>query len=339
MNPLTNWKSYVRGNTLEWLLEDNNPSVRYFALIDLLDKRSNSSEVRCAKAKIMTDGSVPEILNKQKPGGYWEDPDRFYLPKFKSTFWTFFLLAELSADGDDKRIKQTCNYILSHSKDKTSGAFSFRSGKNGGGDHEKVVPCLTGIMLFSLIRFGYLDDPRIQEGINWIVRYQRFDDGIEKAPRGWPYSAGNRKGESCWGKHTCFDGVVGCLMALSEIPKTQRSKEVKRTIEQASEYMLKHHIYKRSHDLSQIANPRWIMLGFPFRFDFLQVLFILSELGYHDNRMQDALDLLLSKQNENGRWLLEKAHNRMLQTNIEYRAMESKWITLNALRSLKNCYP
>ncbi len=128
-------------------------------------------------------------------------------------------------------------------------------------------------------------------------------------------------------------------MALSEIPKAQRSKEIIRTIEQASEYMLKHHIYKRSHDFNQIANPRWIAIGFPFRFDFLQVLFILSELGYQDNRMQDALGLLLSKQNENGRWLLEKAHNGMLQTNIEYKVKESKWVTLNALRSLKNCYP
>ena len=335
---MANWKSCVRENTLEWLLEDNNPSVRYLALKYLMDRRPNSSEVKAAKTKIMTEGPVPEILNKQKSGGYWEDADRFYMPKFKATFWTFFLLAELSADGNDKRIQQTCNYILNHSKDKSSGAFSFRSGKDGGGDHDRVVPCLTGYMLFSLIRFGYLNDPRIQEGINWMVKYQRFDDGIERAPKGWPYSAGNRKGESCWGKHTCHDGVVGCLKALSEIPKAQRSRGVRRTIEQASEHMLKHHIYRRSHDLTQIVNPRWIKMGFPFRSDFLQVLLILSKLGCQDDRMQDAIDLLLSKQNENGRWLLEKSHNGMLQTNIEYRVKESKWITLNALRSLKNYY-
>lgn len=125
------------------------------------------------------------------------------------------------------------------------------------------------------------------------------------------------------------------LKALSEIPEAQRSNEVKRAIEQASEYMLKHHIYKRSHDLSQIANPRWMKVGFTFRLDFLQVLFILSKLGYQDDRMRDAVDLLLSKQNENGRWLLEKAHNKMLQADIEYKVKESKWITLTALRSLK----
>jgi hypothetical protein len=335
---MTNWKSFISESSVEWLLEDNNPSVRYFALIDLMDRRPNSSEVRAARSQIMSEGPVPEILNKQEPGGFWEDPDRFYLPKFKSTFWTFFLLAELAADGGDKRIKQSCIYILDHSKDKASGAFSFRSGKDGGGDHDRVVPCFTGYMLFSLIRFGYLNDPRIQESIDWIVKYQRFDDGIERAPKGWPYSAGNRKGEACWGKHTCHDGVVGCLKALSEIPKTQRSKEVKQTIEQASEHMLKHHIYKRSHDLSQISNSRWINLGFPFRFDFLQVLYILSKLGYQDDRMRAALDLLLSKQNENGRWLLDKSHNRMLQTNIEYKVKESKWITLNALRTIKNFY-
>lgn len=252
-------------------------------------------------------------------------------PKYKGTVWNFIILAELAADGNDKRIKQTCEYILEHAQDKPSGAFSTSGNCN-------VIPCLTGNMLFSLIRCGYLEDPRVQKGIDWTVKYQRFDDGEKKPPKEWPYNVGLRKGESCWGKHTCHGGVVGSLKALSEIPEERRSNEVRRTIEQASEYMLKHHIYKRSHDPSQIANLRWINVGFPINFDFLGMLLLLSKLGYKDDRMQDAIDLLLSKQNENGRWLLEKTFNGRFQTNIEQKGKESKWITLNALRSLKIFY-
>jgi hypothetical protein len=41
-------------------------------------------------------------------------------------------------------------------------------------------------MVYSLIRLGMLEDPRVQKSIDWITRYQRFDDGECKAPRGFP---------------------------------------------------------------------------------------------------------------------------------------------------------
>jgi hypothetical protein len=332
---MSEWKSFLKNNTLEWLLEENNPSVRYFTLIDLLDKNKNSAEVKEAKLKIMTEGSIPIILNKQKPGGYWgEGLSTFYLPKFRATFWTLFTLALLAADGEDKRIRQTCEYVIEHSLHKDCGAFTFPH-KDG---REHILPCLTGILHFSLIRFGLLDDPRVQRGIDFIVKYQRFDDGDGNEPRGWPYNTGNQKGKSCWGRHTCHDGVIGCLLALSEIPKTRRTKEIEFILKQASEHMLKHHIYKRSHDLGKISIPNWLNLGLPFNSDFLGVLLLLADLGYKDRRMQDALDLLLSKQNENGRWVMEKNYYRKLHTEIERKGQESKWITLRALTALKYFY-
>lgn len=355
---MSNWESYLKKDSLEWLLEDNNPSIRYFTLMDLMDKKPNSSEVMTAKYKIMTESMVPKILKKQNPEGYWGDPFSFYLPKRKATIWQFYNLVEFAADGNDERIRKTCEYLLENSQHKESGGFSahsyerlrlistkdpspservllknlgaFSDDLNGGSS--VVLPCLTGQMLFSLIRCGYLEDLRVQKGIDWIVKYQRFDDGETKPPKEWPYKLPIlHYGDSCWGKHTCHTGVVLTLRALSEIPKTQRSKEVKRTIEQASEHMLKHHIYKRSHNLNQISIPHWIKLGYPNALDFLAVLLILSKLGYKDDRMHDAVDLLISKQNKNGRWLAEKP-------GYEQKGKESKWITLNALRSIKNFY-
>jgi hypothetical protein len=98
-------------------------------------------------------------------------------------------------------------------------------------------------------------------------------------------------------------GVVKALKALAEIPFNQRNKEVKKTIEEGVEYLLKHHIYKRSHDLSRVSKPGWLRLGFPLMYqtDVLEILGILTRLGYHDERMQDAIDLLISKQDNQGR--------------------------------------
>jgi hypothetical protein len=191
-------------------------------------------------------------------------------------------------------------------------------------------------MVWSLIRFGYLDDLRVQRGINWIVTYQRFDDGIKEAPKGWPYD----KREKCWGKHTCHMGVVKALKALAEIPVNKRSDEVKNAIEKGVEHMLKHHIHRRSHDLNRVSKPSWLQFGFPLMWntDALEILGILTKLGFKDKRMQEAINLVISKQDNQGRWKMENTFNGRFQVDIEQKGKPSKWITLNALKALKGFY-
>jgi len=65
---------------------------------------------------------------------------------------------------------------------------------------------------------------------------------------------------------------------------------------------------------------------------------ILTKLGCKDERMQEAVDLVLSKQDEQGRWSLENTFNGRFQVNIEQKGDSSKWITLNALKALKGFY-
>ena len=62
---MPNWESYLKKGTMEWLLEDNNLSLRYFTSIDLLDKKPGSPKVKTAGSGIMTTGMVPNILKKQ----------------------------------------------------------------------------------------------------------------------------------------------------------------------------------------------------------------------------------------------------------------------------------
>ncbi len=330
-----NWRDILISDPTEWLLEENNPSVRFFTLVDILEKPPNDPEVIQAKQDVMKAGVVPKILDKQKVGGYWEKAEDFYIKtKFKGTIWQMIILAELGADGKDKRIQKSCEFVLDISQDRNSGGFAYQGTKKGGGFHSGVIPCLTGNMVCSLIRFGYFDDPRVTQGINWIARHTRCDDGVDVKPQGWPYE----KKEACWGKHTCHLTVVKALKALAEIPEEKRIPGIKKVIEQGAGYLLKHHLFKRSHDLDLIAKPKWVKLGFPWMWDtdVMEMLLILTRLGYQDDRMKDAIDLVIAKQDVKGRWILENTYNGRFQVNIERKGKPSKWITLNALRTLKH---
>jgi hypothetical protein len=328
------WESIIRSNTLDWLLERKDPSIRYFTLMDILDIPETDMEVIEAGNKIMESRPVSVILSKQKEDGYWEKPESFYRAKYKGTVWQLIILAELGADGTDQRIRNACEFIFENSQDGESGGFSIGDNTITGSDrHAGVIPCLTGNMVWSLIKFGYLKDPRVRQGIHWITTYQRFDDRTLQTPKGWPYDSWER----CWGKHTCHLGIVKSLKALSEIPAGQRTKAVKNTIGQGVEYLLRHHIHKRSHNLVKVSRPDWLNFGFPpmYKTDVLEILGILTKLGCRDDRMQEAVDLVLSKHDRRGRWKLENTFNGRFQTDIEQKGRASKWVTLHALRVLK----
>ena len=333
---MTSWKDLLKADPTGWLLEPDNPSVRYFTLCNILDRKHADSDVKDAKAAIMEFGVVPRILAKQKDGG-WSDKGRFYRDKYKGTVWQLIILAEHEADGKDARVRAACESILKHSQDPDSHAFAYDERAGGlGGKHSGVIPCLTGNMIWSLVKLGYLEDQRVVEGIKWIARYQRFDDGNGQPPQEWPYE----RIEMCWGKHTCHMGAVKALKALSAIPKKERSKQVDKVIATGSEYILAHHVFKQSHDLSKTSKPGWRKLQFPLMYqtDVLEIVNILVDLGVRDSRMREAIDLVASKQGKDGKWLLENTFNGRYQVNIEAKDKPSKWITYRSLRALKGYY-
>ena len=328
---MEDWLKYLKADTRDWLLEVDNPSVRYLTMTEFMSKQVSKPSIRKAKREIMNAGPVPIILFKQNGDGYWETVEGFYDTKYRGTVWQLLVLAELYADGNENRIERAAEFILNWSQERESGGFASR-GSPRGGLRTTVLSCLTGNMVWSLLRLGYLENPRVQKGIEWITKYLRFDDAVEKGPSGWPYER-----KTCWGKHTCHMGIVKSLKALAEIPPDKRTEPVKQTIESAVEHLLKHHIFKRSHDLTQVAKQSWLNFGFPLMWntDVLEMLGILTSLGYSDKRMQEAIDLVISKQDEQGRWNLETTFNGRFQVNIERKGLPSKWVTLSALRVLR----
>ncbi len=86
-------------------------------------------------------------------------------------------------------------------------------------------------------------------------------------------------------------------------------------------------------------NRSWFKFGFPIAYvtDVLQNLEVLTALGYADDpRLENALTLLLSKQDADGRWPLEYTYNGKTWVDIEAKGQPSKWVTLRALRVLNS---
>ena len=251
----------------------------------------------------MLHGVIPKILAKQTSAGNWVDPrairkygarygflvETGYLPKYRGNIWQLLIFAELGADGTDPRIRKACDYVIDriYTEQNSDGLFTYDPAFKMTHSHS---PCLIGNMVFSFSKLGYQRDERVKKARDWLIKYQRFDDGVSKAPEGWPYD----RYEKCWGKHTCHMCVVKALKALAEIPVDKRSRSAKNTIEKGAEYLLKHHIYKRSHDLGKISKPGWLRFGFPLMWntDVLEIVGILASLGYKDKRMQETVDFI-----------------------------------------------
>lgn len=316
--------------TVDWLLSSSDPSVRLGALKELGGFSKEEPEVQSALHEAMHTGPIPKILAKQNTGGFWDKEEDFYNHKYKGTVWNIILLANLGADGSDVRVRSAAEFMLRWSQHE-SGGFGYRGSENGG-TAATLLPCLHGNMVWSMLRFDMKDDFRICLGLDWITKYQRFDDNDGAAPKGFPYTR-----ESCWGKHTCHMGVVKDLKAISAVPREERTSALDKAASAGAEHLLKHRLYKRSHDPSMIAKTRWAQLGFPLFWDTdaLEMLEVLTDLGYRDERMEDAIGLVLSKRRPDGKWRNERSYAGRLLTTVERQGATSQWVTLKALTVLR----
>ncbi len=320
-----NCQTELREDTLDWLLEQDNAAVRYNTLKYILGREDDALED--ARSAAMKAGPIPEILGKMRSPEYSLNLPEFYTDKYRGLSWQLLILAELGADGRDARIRNYCEYLFASSQERAEGGFSMEtSTKIGGGRKGSTIPCLTGNMIFSLCRLGFSNDARVLKAAQWLAERQRYDDG-DGTPADKP---------ACWGNHSCFMGAVKALKGFSEIPYDKRSADVKRSIERGAEFLLKHHVYKQSRDLSKPIKPGWTRFSFPLMYqtDALEMLLILGRLGINDERMREAAQLVESKQDERGRWENNAPLAGKFLVEIEPKG-QSKWITMRALEALK----
>lgn len=345
---MINWTKILKESPTEWLLEEANPSVRYFTLRDVLGKNEEDAQVIAAKQCIPNSQTVKKILQKQKSEAFWEEPANPYHPKYKSSYWQIMTLSQIGMDKSDKRIEKACEHIFQFQLDE--GGFSSYT-QQGAMKEYKVLSskgqklpsqeqwtsslifehqysCLTGNMAAALIRMGYAEDLRVKKALEWLVKIQNMDGG-------WlcPHWEAHIRD-----KHGCFYGTICPLEAFSEVKRENPTKEMKEAIEKGAEFLLMHHLFKADHHGFRVISKSWLKLGFPwfYGYNILRGLDVLTRLGYvEDERLNDAAEVLLQKRQKNSSWILESAPIGRMQTNIEAKGKPSKWITMIALRVLK----
>ncbi len=342
------WSRILEESPLDWLLEESNPSVRYFTLREILDESESDPQVEHARKAILKSQTVVRILAKQNPEGYWEEPGSPYQPKYKSSYWQVMTLGQLGVSRTEERVRRACEYIFqfqlkeggfsSHTLSLASKEYDLlqQKGKKmspkkswvSAKVHEHQYSCLTGNMSAALIRIGFARDARVKKALQWLVKIQNKDGG-------WlcPYWQAHIRDT-----HGCFYGTICALEAFSEVPKKEMPTEMRQTTEKGTEFLLRHRLFKANHHNYKVIKQSWLTFEFPwfYGYNILRGLDVLTKLGYvADERSKDAIQILFQKRQSDGTWILESTPRGRMQTSIEAKGKPSKWITMIALRILK----
>jgi hypothetical protein len=312
--------------------------VRAATLQRLLDRPVDDPDVVSARAAAMTCDPIAATLAAQSPQGWWVKPGPGYAPKYTGTVWSLIVLDQLGADPADDRIQRACQYVLQMTPTTSGGFGCSGSHKESPPPPSSVLHCLNGNLLCALIRFGHLDDARVQSAISWASRAVTGAD----APRyyasgttGPGFACGANEGQPCaW-------GAAKEMLALARIPESARSAEVRAAIDRGVEFLLSRDPAKADYPMGW-GNTRpsssWFRLGFPSGYvaDVLQVLEALAELGHaSDDRLAASYEWLLDQQDADGRWLNRYAYNRKTWVDVERQGAPSKWVTLRACTVLR----
>ncbi|MFT3890870.1 MAG: hypothetical protein QM730_04485 [Anaerolineales bacterium] len=335
------WKDQLRSDSLPWLLDSENLGVRYLAMRDLLDLSPDDKNLKAARKLAHKEGPIAHVLSKMNEEGWWQRAGTGYGPKYKSTVWALILLAQLGASvKEDKRIRLACKYYLDHALN-PGGQVSAMTNNSPSG----TIDCLQGNMLWSLMTLGY-EDKRMDAAYEWMAR-TLTGEGVAPMKEKHAevrYFAGKCGPTFACGannKLPCAWGGVKVLLALSQLPAEKRSDLVKRAIQQGVEFFFSVDPSTAQYPNGWAAKPsgNWWKFGFPVFYvsDILQIAEALVALGYgKDPRLENTLELIRSKQDADGRWLLEYNYDGKTWMRFGKMKEPNEWVTLRALRVLQS---
>jgi hypothetical protein len=299
---------------IDWLLK-GDPSVRWQVHADLLD--SDEETIRKERKKVAISGWGGQLLSHQDEAGTWAEA--LYSPKWTSTTYTLLLLKRLGLDPDNLGAQKGSRILLEK-------GFS----KDGGINYwQKYYPqsetCVTGITL-SILAYFNVQDKRLISIAEHLLGEQMDDGGWNcRRPRGAKHSS----------FHTTLIVLEGFREYLQKFDK--HKKEILHARERAIEFLLQHRLYK-SHRTGNIVKPQMTQFCFPpgWKYDVMTVLdYLRSENIQKDERMQDAIDLMVSKRKKDGTWLLPRPHPGKIFFDLETTGESSRMNTLRGMRILR----
>lgn len=295
----------LNGDPLPWLLERETPSVRYWALVDLLDRPAQDSEVEQARAAISHQPLVQRLFAGQYRDGHWGDAAA--KPYTATGAVGVLSLLYMLGVPPDARTRAGCDSLLRFGQNENGGLSLVKTQRSG------IFPCTTGEHLPMLVYFGLGTDPRVRAAFAFII-----DDMSTEAA----LDCGRYQHRDClW-------GAIATLKGLAVLPDELRSAQSRRVVKRMAEALL-----GADYDFAG-EHKRWLTFGVPRVWDLLTALKVLAFHGYaHDRRFETLLGWVMKAQDAQGRWPCGSVSRTW---PIEKRNQPSKWVTLDALRMLKH---
>ena len=334
------WRNRLRADPLPWLLEEEPVGIEYLALRSLFSGKPDPSRYQSAQDAAYTRGPIAEILSNMEEEGYWLEPGPGYLPKYRSIVWSLIALAQLGAEiKHDVRIDKACTYLLEHAFN-PDGQFSSSGPPSG------TVDCLQGNLCAALVDLG-CGDERLWQAFEWMARTVT-GDGLApntepKAPMRY-YAGKCGPGFACGAnnKLPCAWGATKVMLAFSKLPMERRDPLIEAAIKMGVDFLLGVDPATAMYPSGWAKKPsgNWWKLGFPVFYvtDILQIIEALCLLGYgQDERIRKAIDLVLEKQDDKGRWSLEYDYAGKTWVEFGPKKEPNKWVTFRVLNSLKHC--
>ena len=313
-----------RDPTERWLLETDNPSVRYFTLIELCGVSPEAEEAERAKRAIVRGPHVRTLLSGQEPdSGFGVHPYR----KWHGAHWRLVSLVELGIPAKLPPALAAAEQVLAwlgskeHSLTtrKISGRWRCHASQEG---NALAVCC----------RLGLAGDPRVRGLAESLHEKQWPDGGWNCDPRPQAH-------------HSSFHESLPPLWGLAEYHRVTGDRKTLVAARKAREFFLRHHLF-RSERTGKVIIREWLTPHYPpyWHYDILQALLILSRFeGISDPRADAALDIIEQRRMPDGRWKCGPRYWRIAKEKsskpveiVDWgRIGPNKMATLNALRVLK----
>jgi hypothetical protein len=306
-------------SVIRWLL-DSDPSIRWQVMRDLTD--APVDEVAAERAKVATEGWGARLLALQAADGRWSDTA--WNRGWNSTMHVLWLLRHLGLDPASAEARRALGLVRDHVTWKGSGPPECDDNAFFDGELE---PCINGQVATAGAYFGQ-DVSGLVDGLLG----EQLSDG------GWNCDAPHGSTRSS------FNTTICVLEALLEHESgTVASPEITQARLGGQEYLLARGLFRRRSTGEVIERDRkggavWTNFAFPtwWHYDVLRALdYLRSASVTPDERVAEAIELVESKRNADGRWPLETQYSGVMPVEMdESEGQPSRWNTLRALRVL-----
>jgi hypothetical protein len=309
----------LQRSVIRWLL-DADPSIRWQVMRDLIG--APADEVAAERARVATEGAGARLLALQGADGSWAGAA--WNGGWDSTMHVLSLLRELGLDPASDEARRAVGLV----RDRVTWRGWDWDGTWRGWDWDgnpffagEVEPCINGQVAASGAYFGQ----DVQRIVDRLLGEQLPDGG-------WNCEAANGSTRSS------FNTTICVLEALLEYELERGSSaEVTEARLRGQEYLLERRLLRRR-TTGEVVNPAWTRFSFPtwWHYDVLRGLEYLRKAGVTpDERVAEAIELVDSKHNDDGRWPLENQHPGTMAVELdEGEGRPSLWNTLRALRVL-----